>query len=110
LQRARCLQTEAEADVEEGEAMSDSDPAAWYWPQDVKMEAASARCNRITREFEEFIAQTVFAQSRAENERLEADILRAIELQGWQCYNRLIIVEDKDGYRAVASLLRTNIW
>lgn len=82
-----------------------SDVDCWYWPSDVPLEPPSVKHNRITREFEEFISQVIFDQCAKDNARLEMDILTAISLQGWQRFNRLIIVEDKNGCRSVASLL-----
>jgi len=78
---------------------------AWYWPHDVTFEKPAQKADRITKQFEEFMSQMVFDQCAADDARLEADILRAIELQGWQRFKLLIIVEDVHGYRSVASLL-----
>jgi hypothetical protein len=77
----------------------------WYYPQDQIMEPPGIKHNRITKEFEEFVSQVIFDQCAKDNARLEMDILTAISLQGWQRFNRLIIVEDKNGCRSVASLL-----
>ena len=79
-----------------------------YWPTQVTFEKPNDRCNRITAQFEEFISAVTRSALEADNARLESDILRAIELQGWQRFDRLILVEDSEGKMHVASLL-TNL-